>query len=249
MSGAYHFKNVCKSFPAKSGKEKLVLNNFSFESGPGINCLLGASGVGKTTLLRMCAGLDKLVSGEIFINGKKPSKQQVAYMSQNNTLLGWRDLCDNVALPLELQRIPRVRRRDIASEVLAQVGLEGADHHYPHELSEGMKQRTMIARQIMSGSRYWLLDEPFTSLDQPTRFSLHKLLLDLHSERELNILLVTHDLSEALSLGRRIAVMPQNGVGQAWFMDLPLSGAGDSQVMYSYHQALEEKLNEQATCL
>ena len=145
-----------------------------------VTAVIGPSGCGKSTLLDAIAGLQPLDAGQVDTGG------DVALMPQRDALMPWLTLGDNVAM-----------RR---------LGLEGFADHYPHALSGGMRQRGALARTLIAGRSTWLLDEPFGALDALTRAGMHDVLRDLHAAESPTILLVTHDISEAVGLAHRVLV-------------------------------------------
>jgi NitT/TauT family transport system ATP-binding protein len=176
--------------------------------------LVGPSGSGKTTLLNILAGLLTPSRGQVSITGgatggKVPA---VGYMTQHDTLLAWRSTLQNVAFPLELYGVPKRERLTRAAALLDRVGLAEFGGHFPHQLSGGMRQRASLARALTYGPPVLLLDEPFGALDGATRVSLHRVLLDVCNELGTTVLLVTHDLAEAVSLSDRVlALAPRPG--------------------------------------
>lgn len=173
-----------------------------------IVAFIGPSGCGKSTLLNMIAGLYHPDSGRVLYDGKpvEAINTNVGYMTQKDNLLPWRTVIDNVALPLEIAGIGKQKRRDIAAAMIADVGLLGFEDRYPSELSGGMRKRTCLARMLVYQPQALLLDEPFAALDAQLRIAMHELLLKLWSEKRQTIVLVTHDLVEAISLADRVIV-------------------------------------------
>jgi NitT/TauT family transport system ATP-binding protein len=177
--------------------------------------LVGPSGSGKTTLLNILAGLLTPTRGEVTITGENPAGRGspvVGYMTQHDTLLPWRTALKNVAFPLELAQVPKQERLSRAARLLDRVGLAGFGGHYPYQLSGGMRQRVSLARALIYGPPVLLLDEPFGALDSTTRLALHRVLLEVANDLGTTVLLVTHDLAEAVSLSDRVlALAPRPG--------------------------------------
>jgi NitT/TauT family transport system ATP-binding protein len=177
--------------------------------------LVGPSGSGKTTLLNILAGLLTHTQGQVTITGENPAgsgSPVVGYMTQHDTLLPWRTALKNVAFPLELPGIPKRERLSRAEGLLDRVGLADFTGHYPHQLSGGMRQRVSLARALIYGPPVLLLDEPFGALDSATRLALHQVLAGVCNELGTTVLLVTHDLAEAVSLSDRVlALAPRPG--------------------------------------
>ncbi len=184
-------------------------------------CLLGPSGVGKTSLLRLIAGLAEGVAGEVSAGDGRPIADRIAYMAQQDLLLPWSSLLDNVLLG------PRLRGTlgesgvvERARALIAQVGLAGHEAERPAQLSSGMRQRVALARTLMEDRPLVLMDEPFSALDAITRFELQDLAARLLADR--TVLLVTHDPLEALRLGHRVHVL----AGRPAKLDTALAPAG-----------------------
>ena len=194
--------NVSKSFSA-SGK---VLNNISLRINQGdFVVLLGPSGSGKSTLLRLIAGLESTSSGTIKYDVE--NKADTAFVFQEAHLMPWRNLKDNVSLPLELLGKSEQERNAKALAALASVGLEGAAEFFPHELSGGMKMRGSLARALVVQPKLLLLDEPFAALDEETRFRLGEDLRALWLKNSMTVIFVTHSLHEACFLGERVLAL------------------------------------------
>ena len=200
--------NVCKGF--RQGRDETkALNSISIEVRPGeFVSLLGPSGCGKTTLLNLVAGLTQPDSGELFYRGQQISgaNQKVGYLTQDDALLPWRTVRTNVALPLEIKGRQSRERRERADEIIARVGLRGFEDHYPRQLSGGMRKRVSLARTLIYEPETLLLDEPFGALDAQTRILMQRELLALVRSLSLTVILVTHDLNEAIALSDRIVL-------------------------------------------
>jgi len=173
--------------------------------------IVGPSGCGKSTVLNMVAGLFPPTSGEILVDGRLVSgvNPQVGYVTQQDNLLPWRVLVENVELPMELgvRKTTPQERRARALALIERVGLKGFENHYPHELSGGMRQRINIIRTLSYNPQIILMDEPFGPLDAMTRGVLQQELLNLWSEQRKTVLFITHDLMEAIALGDKVVVM------------------------------------------
>lgn len=173
--------------------------------------LLGPSGCGKSTLLRMIAGLDKPTSGSIDLEGlhtedRRGARRAIAFVFQDAHLLPWRNVLRNVALPLELMRVPKADRYAAAQEAIEQVGLSDAIRRYPAQLSGGMRMRVSLARALVTRPKLLLLDEPFAALDELTRQRLDEQLRDLWIASRMTVLFVTHSIAEAAFLSDRAVV-------------------------------------------
>ena len=172
--------------------------------------ILGPSGCGKSTLLRLIARLAPPDAGRITID-PDDVPFQTAYVFQDAHLLPWRNVLDNVALPLELMGTGRAERCEKARAALANVGLLDADQRYPTQLSGGMRMRVSLARALVTEPRLLLLDEPFAALDEITRFRLDVQLRDLWIRRRMTVVFVTHSISEAAFLADRAVVLARRG--------------------------------------
>jgi NitT/TauT family transport system ATP-binding protein len=170
--------------------------------------IIGPSGCGKSTLLNMIAGLYVPTTGRV-LSDKVPVttvNTSVGYMTQKDNLLPWRTVRGNVVLPLELQGVPRAKREEEADRLLARVGLTGFEDQFPTELSGGMRKRTCLARMLLAKPATLLLDEPFAALDAQLKLAMHQLLLELVSDSSQTVVLVTHDLIEAITLSSHVVV-------------------------------------------
>jgi NitT/TauT family transport system ATP-binding protein len=198
------FNNVSKQFGALK-----VIDDFSREFAQGeLVALVGPSGCGKSTLLHIAAGLEKPSSGKVMAGGKevqKPHPERML-MFQENALYPWLTLAQNVAMALELQKIDKKEARTQAFAWLEKVALKGFEDYYPHQVSGGMRQRAALARAFITQPKALLLDEPFGALDALTRMTLQDVLRDLIREARPTVLLVTHDVDEALFLADHILV-------------------------------------------
>ena len=168
-------------------------------------CLLGPSGVGKTSLLRLLAGLEASAQGRVEDGTGQPLHGRIAYMAQQDLLLPWLSALDNVLLGPRLRRERDPGQNERARRLLERVGLAGAEAKQPAQLSGGMRQRVALARTLMERRPVVLMDEPFAALDAITRSEMQELSADLLAGRTL--LLVTHDPLEALRLGHRVLVL------------------------------------------
>lgn len=207
---ALRVANVSKSFPDTDGQLLSVLDSVSFEVNEGeLLCLVGPSGCGKSTLFNIVAGLLRPSSGSLHVSGTDitGTRGHVGYMMQRDLLLPWRTVADNIGLGLELMGEPKDRRREIAQRHLAEYGMDGVADAYPDVLSGGMRQRVALIRTLVMHPEVLLLDEPFSALDFQTRVVLEEELLATSIEHNLTIVLVTHDIAEAIAMADRIVVL------------------------------------------
>ena len=177
--------------------------------------VIGASGCGKSTLLSIIAGLDAPTSGTLQADGR------VALMFQDATLLPWLTARGNVELALKLRGVPRADRADRARELLDVVRLGDATERRPHELSGGMRQRVALARCLAQDARIVLMDEPLGALDAMTRDHLHDEIERVVRERDLTVILVTHNMREAVRLADRVVLMAAGRIVHEQVVDLP----------------------------
>ena len=157
----------------------------------------------------MIAGLAAVDAGAVAFRGRRVSgpNTEVGYLTQDDALLPWRTVLANVALPLEIRGVAKSERNDVAREMIGQVGLRGFERHHPAQLSGGMRKRVSLARTLVWGTKVLLLDEPFGMLDAQTKLLMQQLLVDLAQQLRLTVVLVTHDLAEAIFLADEIVVM------------------------------------------
>ena len=201
-------KNLCKSFGDKTVLDDI---NFSMRSGEFVT-FVGSSGCGKSTLLRLIAGLDQPSSGRILVDGSPvegpgPDRGMVF---QKYSLYPWLNAADNVAFGMRLQGMTSHDVRDRTAYFLEVVGLQDAATKLPRELSGGMQQRVAIARALATNPSVLLLDEPFGALDLQIRETMQDFLLKLWQRTGLTVLLITHDVEEALVLAQRVHVLAPN---------------------------------------
>jgi ABC-type nitrate/sulfonate/bicarbonate transport system ATPase subunit len=242
---AITFHEVAKSFTNRDGQKCQALKNFTVSAESGrVTCLLGPTGCGKTTALRILAGLEKCDSGYFSVNATRNADRSpaLAYVSQQHTLLPWLRLEDNVAFPLRLRGVSKKERRRAAGAFLDKVGLAGKERLFPHECSGGMRQRAMLARLLATGAGLWLLDEPFANLDEKTRFVLEDTLLALIRENNISALFVTHGIEEAVYLADRIVIMSPSPGHVVANVEVPLPRQRDR--LSSEFSALMETIRE-----
>ena len=171
--------------------------------------LVGPSGCGKSTLFNVVAGLETPSAGEVLVDGRSTAGRPgaAAYMPQKDLLLPWLRVLENAALPLELAGTARAAARARAAELFGRFGLAGFEHHWPWQLSGGMRQRAALLRTYLVSRDLLLLDEPFGALDALTRQDMQEWLLEVWAEQRRTVLFVTHDVEEALFLADRVYVM------------------------------------------
>jgi sulfonate transport system ATP-binding protein len=208
------FRSVGRTFARRSARlapdESLeVVRDLTLDVAAGeVLAILGASGCGKSTLLRIAGGLDRPTAGDVRIDGRvvDGNDPRCAIAFQEPRLLPWRSVEANVALGLPRSTVPGASRARVA-DLLRLVGLTGFAGHRPREISGGMAQRTALARALARDPGVLLLDEPFGALDALTRLRMQDLLLDVHAAAPTTVLLVTHDVDEALQLADRVVLL------------------------------------------
>jgi ABC-type nitrate/sulfonate/bicarbonate transport system ATPase subunit len=172
-------------------------------------CICGPSGCGKTTLLDIFAGIMKPTQGKVTIDGDEvdPKRHNISFVFQEPSTLPWLSVRDNIGTGLRIKKVPK---RDIerkVDDIIGVVGLRGFEAYYPHQISGGMKQRVAIARAFATDADLILMDEPFVSLDQPTREKMQREVLGIWEHLRRTIVFVTHNLEEAVFLGDRVIML------------------------------------------
>ena len=195
-------KKIIISNLSKKYKDKLILKDINLHvCDEEIVSIIGPSGCGKSTIFNILSNLTTQDSGNVNINGR------FSYMYQKDLLLPYKNIMDNVSLPLILKGEKKKKSREIVKPYFSTFGLEGYENKYPHELSGGMRQRANFMRTFINSSDIMLLDEPFGALDSITRASMQNWLLDIKKEIKSTILLITHDIDEAIILSDRIYIL------------------------------------------
>jgi ABC-type nitrate/sulfonate/bicarbonate transport system ATPase subunit len=209
LQGKLSIKDVCRTFNPQTDNELVALEHISLDikSGEFVS-LLGPSGCGKSTLLRLIAGLDQASEGLIYLDDQKVegTHYERGMVFQDPTLYPWLSVSGNIAAGLKARSMYKKNKR-LVREYVQMVGLEGFEKSYPHELSGGMAQRVSLARSLANHPKILLLDEPFGALDAFTRMNMQDELLRIWQERGTTMVLVTHDVDEALYLSDRVIIM------------------------------------------
>ena len=200
--------DISKTYFNVSNKEEIkAVNNISFnvEDGDFVS-IIGPSGCGKTTLLRIISGLEQPSTGKIFLRGKEIERPygQVGLIFQEYALFPWMTVIDNIDFGLEIKKVPKKKRKEMARFYLNKFNLDGFENEYPKELSGGMKQRVAIARTLINDPELLLMDEPFGSLDSQTRNSMQEFLLKVWQETKKTILFVSHNIDETVFLSQKV---------------------------------------------
>ena len=200
-----------KSYGSGPGAREIIGDlTFSVAAGE-VVCIVGPSGIGKTTLLKCLAGLHSATRGEMRLDGRvisgPPPEMALVFQDYSRSLMPWLTVRKNIVLPLRHLRLPQAEVRARCDEALAAVGLAHAADQYPWQLSGGMQQRVAIARALAYRPEILIMDEPFASVDAQTRFELEDLCLRIRDDFGMTILVVTHDIDEAVYLADRVVVL------------------------------------------
>jgi NitT/TauT family transport system ATP-binding protein len=227
-------ENISKVYPGKGKQLLTVLQNINIKIFPReFICLVGTSGCGKSTLLNIIAGLLPPSTGEVLVDGQsvtgRPGSDR-GMVFQGYTLYPWLTVAQNVAFGLQFQDMNKTDQKDQVNYFLNVVGLENFANNYPKQLSGGMKQRVAIARALANEPAVLLMDEPFGALDAQTKEQMQEFLLGLWEKAHVTVLMITHDVEEAIYLSQRIYVL---GLGQV---------KGEISICLPEHRELDIKL-------
>lgn len=223
VNSSLDIQSVSKTF-GSNGDGLLALRDINLHIRPGeFTCVVGGSGCGKTTLLRIIAGLERAYSGSVTLGGNSISGPGLdrGIVFQEHRLLPWLTVEQNVGFGLS--ELPSAERRERVARYIDLVGLRGFEQAYPHQLSGGMAQRVAIARALVSHPKLLLLDEPFGALDALTRIRMQQELLRIWQAQRTTMIFVTHDIDEAIYLADRIVIMsPRPGtIKQIFQVEMP----------------------------
>jgi len=248
-------KDVSRVFPKKGARGESSTHvavegvNLSVSAGE-FFCLLGPSGCGKSTILRMIAGFMLPSSGQILVKGAPvtgPGVDRAVVFQGDASLFNWLTAEENVEFGPRMRGVPRDERRKIVEQNLRLVGLEGFEHHYPHELSGGMKQRIQIARVLANDPAILLMDEPFGALDAQTRGIMQQELHRIWSTARKTVLFITHDIEESLLLGDRVGVMSAGpAAGIKLVLEIPLPRPREiNEEFLSFRKEIKSAIEEE----
>jgi NitT/TauT family transport system ATP-binding protein len=243
-------ENVSKSFYKRGAVVDAVRDIHLTIKRHEIVAVIGPSGCGKSTLLNMIAGLYAPTRGRVVYKDATVTdvNTDVGYMTQKDNLLPWRSVRDNVAFPLELAGVSKAERIERADGVIRHVGLQGFEDRFPNELSGGMRKRACLGRMLLYGAETALLDEPFGALDAQLKLAMHDLMLRLVAENKQTVVLVTHDLMEAVTLADRVLVCTRRPATIALEQRIELARPRDvlnvrfSNAFKDHYDALWERL-------
>ena len=209
MAKMLDVKNLSKKYQGKES-EILAIDNVSFniEEGEFVS-IIGPSGCGKSTLLSMIAGLEAKTVGEVYIDGEKIENisEKVGYMLQKDCLLEWKNVINNTMFGLDLKKDKSNNSRKYVEELLKKYDLYDFKNKYPNELSGGMRQRVALIRTLATKPKVLLLDEAFSALDYQTRIMVTNDIYNILRKEQITVLMVTHDISEAISMSDRVMVL------------------------------------------
>ena len=217
-------KGLKKVYESSTGSVEAI-GDISFEMHQGeLVCIVGPSGCGKTTLLKCIAGLLAPTAGVIELDGQPvtgpPPNMALVFQEYGRSLYPWLTVRGNVELPLKHRKLSKQERTQLVDDALLAVGLDHADSSYPWQLSGGMQQRVAIARAVAYQPEVLIMDEPFAAVDAQTRADLEDLVRQLHRDRGMSLLFVTHDIDESVYLGERVIVLSKS---PTWVQeDLPI---------------------------
>nr|MBP3282276.1 ABC transporter ATP-binding protein [Treponema sp.] len=242
MIGNIKIQNVSKNFDGVN-----VLNDFNLDIEPGsFVSLIGPSGCGKSTLLRIIGGLEHSSEGSVFLDGEKITKagSDRGFAFQGSNLFPWLTIKENVSFGLKARKIYKEKKGDVA-EMLKLVGLSGFENSYPHQVSGGMQQRASLARAIVGHPKVLLLDEPLGALDAFTRMNLQDEILRIKNENDMTMLMVTHDVDEAIYMSDKVVVMSArpSRVEAVVDIDLPRPRVRVQDTFTLYRNKILEYLN------
>ncbi len=247
MVGAISIKNVSKSFTNADGSSLVALNDLNLEIKPGeFVSLIGPSGCGKSTLLRAIAGLNIADEGEILLDGKKVLRPgyERGFAFQEANLFPWLTIRGNIGFGLKARGVYKEKKKDV-DEFIDLVGLKEFEKSFPHQLSGGMCQRASLARALVGHPKVLLLDEPLGALDAFTRMNMQEEILRIWKENNMTMIMVTHDVDEAIYLSDRVVVMTPRPAKVEKIIDIEISRprARSQDIFLKYRTEILKILN------
>ena len=210
FTSAIELHNVTKRFRTPTGDAYTALRDLSLSVAPGEFCaIVGPTGCGKSTTLGLISGLERPSAGQVQVMGKPVQgiDPRIGYVFQTDAVFPWRNVLRNVAAGPLFRGRPKAEAFEQARDWIVRVGLSGFEHHFPHQLSGGMRKRVALAQTFINEPQILLMDEPFSALDVQTRTLMEDELLNLWSSSSASVVFVTHDLEEAISLADRVCVL------------------------------------------
>lgn len=223
--GVISLEGVRKTFSSPGGEDVEVIRDITLDiHSEEFVSIVGPSGCGKSTMFNIIASLLEPSDGSITLRGSDPEcGARIGYMLQRDLLFPWRTIIDNVCLGLEIRGMPKARRYEMARDHLARYGLADFAEQYPSTLSGGMRQRVALIRTLITEPDLILLDEPFSALDYQTRLVLEEEIVKILKENHKTVVLITHDIGEAIAMSDRVAVMTQRPTSVKKVYDVGLS--------------------------
>ncbi len=250
MKKLLEFKNVSLTYQTLND-EITAISGLSFDLNDGeFVSIIGPSGCGKTTILSLIAGLIKQTSGQILIDGTEGEQKnnELGYMLQKDYLFPWRTIEKNIFLPLEIKNIKNEENKKYANFLLEKYGLKAFKKNYPDQLSGGMRQRVALIRTLVSNPKLLLLDEPFSALDYQTRLAVCEDVFSIIKAEKKTAILVTHDISEAISMSDKIIVLTTRPAQVKCIFEPKLVGAPlkrrESEDFGKYFEKIWKELHE-----
>ena len=225
------FRDITFKYPEDKYR---MMDNLSFNVDKGdFVSIIGASGCGKSTILRIINGLEKQEQGQVLINNISIDNlnNYSAYMPQKDLLFPWKCVKDNLSIPMDIQKINKNEKEKRIIEVLKEIGLEGYEDKYPKDLSGGMRQRVAFGRTLLTGSELLLLDEPFSALDSLTKMNMQEWLLEQYNHLNKTVIFITHDVEEAIFLSKYIYVIVDRPITKLERIEIPLEYPRDRSML------------------
>lgn len=253
---AVSVRGLSHAFEGADGSPAPVLVDINLEVGKSeFVAIVGPSGCGKTTLMNLIAGLESAQTGQLEVAGHCPQvgDRQVGYLFARDALLPWRTVLGNAELAMEIGGVGKAERQERAMSLLGDVGLAPSAHSYPAQLSQGMRQRVAIARTLATTPDLLMLDEPFSALDAQTKLLLQDTFAGLWAHLSSTVVLITHDLSEAIALADKVVLMTARPgrIKRVFPVDLPRPRSiMNLQGEAAYHRIYEQlwgELREEVT--